>query len=101
MSVARFCVCGFLLPAGPTKPCPACGRDTTPRPVAPVSLPPAKGDAIPIAPTMPAERPPAIPKQPLGYQTIEVNDNGEPVYDFDGPVNARSAAKESERLRRA
>lgn len=98
MSVARFCVCGFLLPAGSPKFCPACGRDTAP-PLTASRLPPSEGSLVSIPPAYPTDAPP-LPKKPIAYRTVEVDDDGEPIYDFDGPVNARSAAADAERIRR-
>lgn len=71
MSVARFCVCGFLMPANAAeKPCPACGRVSGPK--LPATI------VQPIAPT------PDIPLGPLTFQAVEIGGtNTTPKADDD------------------
>lgn len=62
MSVARFCVCGFLLSGDAAKPCPACGRSLAP------AVPTTKIAPLPIdAPLH------------LKYDAVEVDAHDNPV----------------------
>jgi hypothetical protein len=90
MSVARFCVCGYLLPASiGARPCPSCGRDVNP-PAASVLV---------EAPLHPRDEAPAT----LSYKAVEVGGTSKqgPPISLDKPPDARSVAEDEYARRRS
>jgi hypothetical protein len=91
MSVARFCVCGYLLPAsGGTKPCPSCGR---------VMNPPATNIVV----EMPREPRDDIPVVPLTFKAVEIGGTSKqpPPISLDKPTDARSIEEDDYARRRS
>ncbi len=92
MPVARFCVCGFLLPAldGAPRPCPACGRSATP------AVPTVKIEMTRLQPVDPTP-------SSLGYKAVQIGgttSDDSPI-PFAGSSEARSVEKDDLRRRRS
>src|SRR5712671_4956220 len=91
MSVARFCVCGFLLPASiGTKPCPACGRHLNP---------PASNVVVEV----PRVQPDEAPSRTFGFRAVEVGGDSKqrPTISLDKPIEARSIEEDDYARRRS
>src|SRR5436190_3531884 len=91
MSVARFCLCGYLLPASiGEEPCPVCGR---------LLNPPAPKDVVEVK-SLPPEVPPS---QTFRFQAVEVGGEAKtrPPISLDKPTDARSIDEDEYARRRS